>query len=171
DLTSAIRKARREWSKSGKDRWCQIYKALRNDLKKEIRKGSRRKWREFVHTASEDTKQKHNEGFWTLSRWSRKKAGKPVNDPHLPALRRSEAEQTTQDNAEKAQILAERFFPPSATADTSDIRETPPLETQIPVDWDVPESTIEEVLQIRRHNKAPVPDQLPNEALKQCRSV
>src|SRR3954454_13647079 len=56
DLTSAIQKARREWSKSGEDRWCQIYKALRNDLKKEIWKGSRRKWREFVHTASEDTK-------------------------------------------------------------------------------------------------------------------
>ena len=40
-----------------------------------------------------------------MSEWSRKSAGKPTADPHLPDMRKAEGETYTANNDEKAEIL------------------------------------------------------------------
>jgi hypothetical protein len=171
DLVAATRRARREWSATRGEYWRQRYKSLSNTLKKEIRKSNRNAWRETVHDLSENPTRKHNSGLWTLSKWSRKKAGKPIGDPHLLALRRRPIDQVTTDDIEKAQILAEKFFPPAATADIDNIETAQQPDTQIPIDWDVTKDTIEETIRRLPNKKAPGPDMIPNEALKKCRTT
>ena len=59
--------------------------------------------------------------MWRLSRWSKLRAGKSQASPHIPPLRRTDRDNTSNDNILKAQILAEKFFPEGGQADLSDI--------------------------------------------------
>ena len=81
-------------------------------MRREIKRVSRANWRNLVSTLTADQKHGRNKGLWRLSKWSRRTAGRPHADPHIPPLRRREGEQSTEVDAERVQILAEKFFPP-----------------------------------------------------------
>jgi len=85
-----------------------------------MRKKSRNSWRRFLEEITTDPTKPHNQGLWRMSKWSRRVEGETPGDPHLPALRRTEEDQYTNNNGEKTKILAERFFPSAAQADLQD---------------------------------------------------
>ena len=169
NLVHAHRAARRRYAAGHNQADEAQYKALRNQLKKQLRKESRNTWRGFV---AEATEQGHNAGLWRLSKWAKKKAGKPRELPHLPPLRRDIHSPYAEDNKEKAQILAERFFPPPVAADLADIgvsRQGEPAE-QIQIDIGVTAAIVQEIIQQLPSKKAPGPDGITNEVLKLCSS-
>ena len=99
--------------------------------------------------------------------WSRKCAGIPQDDPHLPGLRRSSDNTPTADNEERMRILAEKFFPTTGNADLSDIGDEEQPERRL-IDIS-PNTSPEEICELVRklpNNKAPGPDEIPNEILK-----
>ena len=53
----------------------------------------------------------HNKCLWRMAKWAKRKAGRPVEDPHLPPLQRPGESLAISDNDKKAKILIERFFP------------------------------------------------------------
>jgi hypothetical protein len=85
-------------------------------LKKQLRKESQNSWREFAEQTTASVEREHNAG---LSRWARRRAGRLRELPHLPPLMRDKHSPSTGDNREKAQILAEKFFPPPEDTDLS----------------------------------------------------
>ena len=102
-----------------------------------------------------------------MAKWAKKKAGRPVEDPHLPPLRRAGESQATNNNDAKAKILTERFFPQPALADLSDITgET--LVIYLRVDSDMTTEAMAKVISRLLNNIALGPDGIPNEALKAC---
>ena len=63
-----------------------------------------RAWREFLAEVSrKDTK---TGALWQISKWARKKAGKPPEVPQLPPLRSRPNQDPTTDFQKKADILA-----------------------------------------------------------------
>ena len=144
-----------------------MHKALTNQLQKEIRRTSRSNWRRFVHDLTSDQSKAYNKGLWTLSQWSRKCAGTPQDDPHLPDLRKSPDSPLTADNEEKTKILAERFFPTTGNADLNNITDGELLERRlVDVNPNISPEEICEMVKKLPNNKAPGPDKIPNEILK-----
>ena len=86
----------------------------------------------------------------------------------IPPLRESDQDQTEEANDRKAEILATKFFPQSGQADLSDINyyeETPRFH----IDADVSEGELISVLRKLPNRKAPGPDRILNEALKELK--
>jgi hypothetical protein len=112
----------------------------------------------------------HNAGLWRLSRWARRKAGRPRELPHLPPLRRDEHSPYTPDNREKTEILAEKFFPPLEDADLSDMVEgaSQSAPGRIFVGRNVTAAAVREVIRRLPGKKTPGPDGIGNEVLKLC---
>jgi Reverse transcriptase (RNA-dependent DNA polymerase) len=120
----------------------------------------------LIEELTNDQKLPHNKGLWRLSRWSRRVAGKPHADPHIPALRRHEEEALTEKDEERAKILAEKFFPP--TPQVRRRRHAPETQARSPVPVEI-KVTQEEMVAIIRAlptGKASGPDRIPNEILK-----
>jgi hypothetical protein len=131
-----------------------------------MRRTARANWRRLIEDLTDDQKHPHNGGLWRLSRWSRRVAGKAHTDPHIPALRRHEEEEPTEDNIERARILAEKFFPPPPrTTHTQTAREAQPADT-VQISREVTKEEVAEVLEHLPPGKAPGPDGIPNEILK-----
>lgn len=81
-----------------------------------IKEARTRGWRLAVARASKNPKD-----IWRLQRWARLRSHTPHEPATMPALRRSEnAPLSASTHAEKAQVLAARFFP-NIEADLSDI--------------------------------------------------
>ena len=100
-------------------------------------------------------------------RWSQKCAGVPQDDPHLPDLRKSPDSLLTADNEEKTKILAERFFPTTGNADLNDIADGElPERRLVDVNPNISPEEICEMVKKLPNNKAPGPDEIPNEVLK-----
>ena len=112
--------ARRQYSATGEVHHQQSHKALKNRLKKTMRKEGRNSWRRFLEEVTSDITKPHNQGLWRMSKWSRRVAGETLRDPYLPVLRQTEQDQYTNNNGEKTKILAERFFPSTGQADLQD---------------------------------------------------
>ncbi|KAF2191894.1 hypothetical protein K469DRAFT_746285, partial [Zopfia rhizophila CBS 207.26] len=100
-LLAGVRQARRRYHDHGENHDRQSYKALSNQLQKEIRRVGRNNWRRFVQEFTADPTKPYNKGLWTLSRWSRKSANATKGDPHLPDLRSSTSDPLTKDNTAK----------------------------------------------------------------------
>src|SRR2546430_3302889 len=91
----------------------------------------------------------------------------PQEDPHLPDLRKSPDNPLTANNEEKAKILAEKFFPITGNADLSDIAgEEQPGRRLVDVSPNISPEEICELVRKLPNNKAPGPDEIPNEILK-----
>ena len=168
ELLAGARQARCRHNKFGLTYDLQSYKALSNQLKKEIRRVSRDNWRRFLEEATTAPGLPYKKGLWKLSRWSWKVGSGGQPGPHLPALRRTTHDQPTQDNAEKMKILAEKFFPATGQADLSDTAGGIHEGNSIAVPQEVSPHLVEETIQKLPNNKAPGPDGIPNEALKEA---
>ena len=103
-----------------------------------------------------------------MAKWAKRKAGCPVEDPHLPPLRRPGESLATSDNDEKAKILTERFFPQPALADLSDITGEAPV-TRLRVDSDMTTKEIARTISRFSNNTVLGLDRILNEALKTYR--
>ena len=96
---------------------------MRNTLKREMRSNARTRWRKLINTLTEDEghpDHPHN-GLWKLNKWSRKEIGTQNGSVVIPKLRRTENDEPSGANHDKAEILAMKFFPQSGAADLSDI--------------------------------------------------
>ena len=100
-----------------------------------------------------------------MLKWNRRAAKETLGDPYLPALRRIEQDQYTNNNEEKIKILAERFFPGAGQADLQDTSSQslpPPIE----ISHTISVKEIKDAIQKLPTGKAPGPDKIPNEAIK-----
>jgi len=75
-------------------------KALQNQLKKELKRGSRVSWRRFLKDIMIKDGIMYNRGLWRMLRWSRQAPG--ARTAHIPALRQNGQEEATQDNEKRA---------------------------------------------------------------------
>ena len=166
ELLAGVRRARRRHTAFQFPEDRQEYKRLSNCLKREIRRTARANWRRLIEELTNDQKLPYNKGLWRLSRWSRRVAGKPHTDPHIPALRRHDEEASTEKDEERAKILAEKFFPQTPQVH----RRRHALETQarspILVEMKVTQEEIATIIRALPTGKAPGPDRIPNEILK-----
>ena len=126
----------------------------------------RANWRRFIEESTSAPDNPHEKGLWRLSRWSKLRAGKPQVSPHIPPLRRSEQDDSCDDNLSKAQILAEKFFPEGGQADLSDIDSEVPTHHMLDISSAVTAEQIEQAINRLPNGKAPGPDNIPNETLK-----
>lgn len=166
ELLAGARQARRRYTVRHHPEDRTQAKALSNSLKHEMRRNARASWRRLIGELTDNARQNCTEGLWKLSRWSRRVAGKPHEDPHLPALRRTEGETPTDNPQEKAQILAEKFFPAPPQVDISDIASEAQSRRPLQINQTVTQEEIQGILARIPNNKAPGPDGIPNEVLK-----
>jgi hypothetical protein len=166
-LVASQRRARRKYTSSHNPEDERRYKDTRNQLKNTLKKEARNSWRRFINEHTTNLSLPHNKGLWRMAKWAKRKAGRPVEDPHLPPLRRPGEPLATSDNDEKAKILTERFFPQPALADLSDITGEAPV-TRLRVDSDMTTEEMARTISRLSNNTAPGPDGIPNEALKTC---
>jgi len=142
----------------------QEVKRLRNQIKAELRRNAASQWRRFL----EGITAKQWKTVWRVAKWARSKAGKPQGPLQLPPLRKDDRSQPTNQFQEKAHILIDRFFPPPAQADLSDLpvlrRENHQTVYSIPSDINWQE--LAETIRKLPNKKAPGPDELTNEVLK-----
>ena len=170
ELLKDQRRARRRAARTRHPQDYEEAAHLRNKLKQQLRKDAGHAFRDFV--AQVANKELRTGDLWRLSKWSRKKAGKVKELPQLPPLRRTAQETPTADFAQKATILAAKFFPKPVQVDLSDLtRESEDYRERYKVSQDVSTWDIEEILKSLPARKAPGPDGIQNEVLKASRSV
>ena len=162
------RVARRQYAASPTEHhWRSLQTACTYQLRT-IQDAKTKSWRNALTAASNDQRQ-----LWSLERWARLRSHQPPEPPSLPPLRQGNATESpaATTHAEKASVLAYRFFPDS-TADLSDIQ----LNLQdcqhqrFPLDQVVQEAEITDILRSTGPWKAPGPDLLPTGFLKACGS-
>ena len=123
---------------------------------------------EAGHRAAISDKQPHNQEMWRISKWSRNRAGRPVDDPHLPPLRKSPEDPFVMDNESKANLLISQFYPPPPEADLSDIPHDTSTLPRFTMSQDFPDTLLESELKKLPDGKAPGPDGIANEVLKEA---
>jgi hypothetical protein len=166
EYLAGARRARRRYRSSGDPVDRREWKSAQNSLKREIRKNGRTRWRQFMEEITQDDNgpNKHK-GLWKMSKWSRKagKGGVTV----IPPLRETVNDPLRDTDEEKAEVLATKFFPRSGQADLRDVgnEEFPRFH----MDHEVLEETVLATLRGLPSGKAPGPDRIPNEALKQLK--
>ena len=165
-LLAGARRARREYTTHGQQADRDDYRDLSNQLKSEIKRVSRANWRRLVHDLTGSPEVPHNKGLWKLSRWSRCIAGKTHEDPHIPALRRRPEDPGTIDDAERARILAEKFFPQPPQEWRREVAREALANTTQDGGWHVTSDEVTAVLLALPNDKTPGPDGIPNEVLK-----
>src|SRR6266480_6883781 len=164
ELLGGARRARRNYLHSPAVHLHQSMKALQNQLKKELKRGSRASWRRFLKDITTKDGIMYNRGLWRMSRWSRQAPG--ARTAYIPALRRNGQEEATQDDEKRAQILAERFFPGDGLADLSDIENNQQQTATIHIPTIVTPEEVKKVIQKFPNGKALGPDNIPNKVLK-----
>jgi len=166
EFLAGARRARRRHTASQLLEDRQEYKRLSNCLKREMRKTAKANWRRLIEELTNDQKLPHNKGLWRLSRWSRRVAGKPHADPHIPALRRHEGEASTEKDEERAKILAEKFFPPTPQVHRRRHASETQARSPVPVEKKVTQEEMAAIIRALPTGKASGPDRIPNEILK-----
>jgi hypothetical protein len=136
-----------------------------------MRRNARNNWRRVVEEITEDTGPGKGKGLWKLSRWSRRVAGKAHEDPQLPALRESLEAPATTNDVQRTQILVKKFFPEPPPADLSDIAQEPQPRSTLEINKEVTVEEVQGLLQRLPKNKAPGPDEIPNEVLQTLSST
>ena len=102
-----------------------------------------------------------------MAKWAKKKAGRPVKNPHLLPLQRPGKLLTISNNNKKAKILIEKFFPQLALADLSNIIGKA-LMTHLRVNSNIITKEMAKTISRLLNNTVLGLDGIPNEALKAC---
>ena len=103
-----------------------------------------------------------------MAKWAKKKAGRLVEDPHLPPMQRTGELLATSDNDEKAKILIERFFPQPAPADLNNITGKTPA-TYLKVNSNIITKEMARTISRLLNNTVLKLDRILNKALKTYR--
>lgn len=132
-----------------------------------IREAQTRAWRDRVREASEAGKP---DKMWALERWARLRSFLPPELPRLPAFTDSSGQVVAADHGQKAEALAERFFP-NPPADLTDVQDQAFLDSWAPgfeVQQKVIPAEVQEAIRRASPWKAPGKDLLPTGILKAC---
>ena len=147
---------------------AELLKAACKRQKRTVQTAQAHHWRQIIAQAL-----KHNKDIWALERWARLRSHKPPTAEKLPSLRRgASAPDAAQTHEEKAEILAEKFFP-NPPADLSDIRDTSWTEAiseeRVPIERHIDGEEIAQIIRKTGAWKAPgTDDLLPTGFLKAC---
>jgi len=113
---SNTRKARRQYQSDPSDYNWELLTQACKDQAREIQRAKTGSWRRVLAEASKDSRK-----IWALEKWARVQSHAKPAPLALPPLRRAvDSEPVAFSHTEKAQLLAERFFP-SPEADLADI--------------------------------------------------
>ncbi|KAI0992219.1 hypothetical protein K3495_g15967, partial [Podosphaera aphanis] len=156
------RKARRKWKKLGTEESWLDYLRSTSTKKAQTKKAKNIGWRATVSEATQDPTK-----IWKLAKWARKDLEERHRLPQVPDIKDTDGIAHTEAH-EKAQIMAQHFFPEAEAADTGDIDGTSyPGELQN-ISKIITQSEVEETLRRLPSDKAPGPDEIPNRFLKSC---
>ena len=105
--------------------------------------------------------------MWRLSKWSRNKAGRLVEDPYFPLLRKSLDDPLITDNKGKAKLLISQFYPPPLEVDLLDIFNNTSTLPWFIIPQDFPDILLERELEKFPNRKALGLDKIANKVLKE----
>ena len=167
EASTQARRAARTWRTRHTEANERAHKEAQRTLDETVRKAQRRAWRNAVAKASKD-----NRAIWKIERWARLRSHLPTESPRIPDLDTGDPlHPTATTHAEKADVLARRFFP-NPTADLSTIRHpTWPdhsFHARTTVRQEVTEEDVQQTLKEMAPNKAPGEDWLQTGFLKAC---
>ncbi|EAQ84238.1 hypothetical protein CHGG_10642 [Chaetomium globosum CBS 148.51] len=137
------------------------------DLARTTREARTRAWRSDLQKASEARKP---DQMWSLERWARRRSFLPPEPPKLPAFKNPSGQVTAETHDQKANALAERFFP-SPPANLTDVQDQTFLNSRDPgfdVSQAVKPAEITRAIGGASPWKAPGEDLLPMGLLKAC---
>lgn len=171
EYLAGARRARKQMAATQDPENTIQWKSMRNKLRNEMRSNRRAHWRRYVDEATSNEghpDHPHNKGLWKLSKWGRntQKTGTTI----IPPLRATPQDETQRDNQAKSDLLAQKFFPKLGSADLTDI-DPAQQWTRFVVDSEVDHQEISKAIRALPGGKAPGPDTIANEVLKQISSI
>jgi hypothetical protein len=160
ETVQAARQAHRVFIRTQTEETWSRYLEASLAKSKIIAEAKRAYWRQCIHEAAESP-----EGVWKLAKWARTKSHLPPEPPNMPHLQWSQG--LAENTKTKAEALSERFYPESQ-ANLADIEDhsLPDSSVELAMSQDVDEDDIAFVLRNTKKNKAPGPDEIPNQALQ-----
>ena len=102
-----------------------------------------------------------------LFKWSRNKAKRLVEDPHLPLLRKSPDDPLITDNKGKAKLLINQFYPSPLKVDLLDIFNDTNILPQFIIPQNFPNTLLERELEKLPNKKALGLNRIANKVLKE----
>lgn len=158
------RRARREWVAHGSQEAYVSYRQAVNKKKRQIKRDSTLGWRRTVADIMRDPAK-----MWRLTKWARTTVQQPPPPPQFPPIKDRDG-MLHGPNEDKADVLADHFFPPPVNADLADIagHVYPP---ELSVSQEVTTDNILGILKTIAPDKAPRSDSIPNRFLRECRDV
>ena len=159
------RKARRAWKYRGTEKsWIEYQKAT-SRKKTQIKKAKTIGWRAAVSEASRDPTK-----IWKLAKWARKDPEERQRLPQISEIKGADGIIHT-DPPDIARAMAAHFFPQPVAADAGDIAGTIYPKELEGITNTITQAEVEEILGKLPNNKAPGPDGIPNQLLKECRKT
>lgn len=161
ELLVGSRRARRRYTATGNQEALWESYHLAGKLKQELRKNAKANWRRYMESL---TQGKGKNNIWRMARWSKKTACEKHEDPHLPPLRQTTEDDLVYTDAQKDEILTAKFFPPPTSRRRACEEYT---GDALNVPQEVTAEEANSLIAKLPSNKAPGPDRIPNEVLKQ----
>ena len=167
DATEEVRDAQRAYRLFNTEHTWKVLQQAKNKQRHTAQAAKTKRWRRDIADATVEPKR-----LWKICKWARQHSHIKPASAAIPPLTRSENEAITAYNhAEKAALLAERFFP-APPADLSDIQDrTFTDETgrqKFEIERIVYTKDIQEILRNTSAWKAPGLDDLPAGFLRAC---
>ena len=167
DATREVREAQRAYRQFNTEHTWRILQQAKDKQKHTARAARTKRWRRDIADATVEPKR-----LWKICKWARQRSHvKPISAA-IPPLTRSEDEAISAYNhAEKAALLAERFFP-APPADLSDIQDRTFSDAtgqqKFEIERTVRTEDVQEILKNTSAWKAPGLDDLPVGFLRAC---
>ena len=155
EMQMKARRLKKIWKKEGTEESWEDFRIARAEKGRVIAKAKRKAYRKSREEACASP-----ESMWKAVKHAQNRASR---QPCLPNIQRSDGSYITEPK-EKIEELKKVLLPSPRSADLSDL-----ADFEYPNDLPLPRITQKEILQTGKYlrmNKAPGPDQIPNEVLK-----